>query len=422
MRLASSWELLERPPVWTLRSVPAVAALVSNWAAMPISTACVKCHRPLRVKSSAAGKRVLCPRCGWDIEIPTEAAAGSVARGAASRRAAPLPPRESRAADELLEVPTLKRTKYRNPRRWSRLGLPLFKVRPGRWSTILALVFLLGMLFEYSRSPAQKPQAVAQNAAQPDQVVAAPQIDLQPAPLAGPAQNFSVEPVESPIPNRPKVQPPQLPVESSVAAAPKSATLPNVGAPKIAAAPDPSVPNQPLPNQPLPNQPLANQPGMVPFGPPMIGRGNNRARFGARPPGFGLGAARGGMRPVPRMGQPPVGMPAARQLAASGLPTMPHLGRYSKDDPPAVGDIVMVLFAGPRIIGKVTAVNARKDECKIKILDAQTFEMTGKAHETGKTRTVRLEQLLLHPRMHFAQHPAKQPTEPDSLKEEDSGE
>lgn len=93
---------------------------------------------------------------------------------------------------------------------------------------------------------------------------------------------------------------------------------------------------------------------------------------------------------------------------------MPHMGRYSKDDPPAVDDIVMVLFAGPRAVGKVTSVNAQAGECKIKVLDARTYDLYGKVHETGKTRTVRLEKLMLHPRMHFREHAATRPTGPDS--------
>ncbi len=88
---------------------------------------------------------------------------------------------------------------------------------------------------------------------------------------------------------------------------------------------------------------------------------------------------------------------------------MHHVGPYSKNDPPAVDDVVMVLFTGPRVVGKVTQVDTDANECTIRILDGRAFDLYSKMQETGKMRTVSLGNVYQHPRMHSLQHPAQTP-------------
>jgi hypothetical protein len=360
---------------------------------MPISTACVKCHRPLLVKSSAAGKRVHCPRCSWVVEIPDESAGGAASVGAVpvrakSRRSAAVPPRRSRADDEPMDVPTLKRTKYRNPRR-SLLGLPIFSLRPGWWSTILSLIFLLMALYEYNRH-AQQPQPVAQNAAPPAPVVAAPQVALQPLgrPLVAPAQ--------APIVDHPAI-PPSNPLLQDPIASGLKLTPPKFPPQQLA-----TVPDHPMLAPPVPAPPMT-----VPFGGPTVGKWNNPARAGVRPHGVVPGAMHGAAPNAHAR----VGIPAPQQLAHGPAPGIPRMGRYTRDNPPEIGDIVMVLGPGGRVVGKVKSVDVDKRQCKIKLIDARLFDFSGKIHESIKTRTVDFEDSRPHPRMLIDQLNAATPVE-----------
>jgi hypothetical protein len=407
--------------VWTLRRVAAVAGLVSSWAAMPISTACVKCHRPLRAKSSAAGKRILCPRCGWIVELPVAASASVGVRHTASRWSASSARRDSAELAELLDVPVIKRTKYRSAWRSRLFALPMFNGPLRRRLTIAALLTLGMSLIQYARNLPAKPQIVAQNAAEPMDAAhhLASVIPAQNAeghrlivePL-NPPQPRAVVPALEPMPptaDAPTVAAPNVPVPN--VAVPKDQPLPGLGPPNRAvpnqAVPNEAVPNEVAPNVAVPNQPLPN-PLVGPFGGPRIGRRNN-ARFGGRPPGLAMRAVPGMMPRGPQIGQPQVGMPGPGQLA--GRVTTVRLGQYSKENPPAVNDIVILRSGG--LFGNVKSVDLDQEECKIKEIDRSAFNMQGKVHETSKTLTVRFDEIIQHPRMfvgRFAKRTRRPPT------------
>ncbi len=125
---------------------------------MPLETSCIKCHRPLRAKSSLAGKVVRCPRCSWEVQLPSEDAAGAPPLRATSRPRAALPPRESRLDEELSSVPTLRRQKFRARRLWGSgwhkrrfLNLPL-----RWWATVLALVLVICWAVDQVRNGGRK--------------------------------------------------------------------------------------------------------------------------------------------------------------------------------------------------------------------------------------------------------------------------
>ena len=116
---------------------------------MPVSTTCEKCQRPLRANSSLAGKVVRCPQCGEEIRIPTESAVRS------SESATPLPPRVTRGPDEPVDMPALRRHKYR-PKRGSWIVAfrkkRLLTIRLSWWVTVLALVLVIAWAFDRVRN------------------------------------------------------------------------------------------------------------------------------------------------------------------------------------------------------------------------------------------------------------------------------
>ena len=310
-----------------------------------------------------------------------------------------------RAIDEQSDVPTLKRRKYR-----SRQG-GKFRRRAIWWAKLLLMIYACIWIADRTYSFIRGPKAAKANAAQQNPVAAAPQAAVHPVqrpqdaeanPAAARPANGTGTFVVSPFKTTtPAVQPPQAP---SVSSPPGQATpqVANPGLNNAARFPAPqpdSIPD------------AIPQPGLGPGQMPQPGLVHGQMpQHGLMPGGIVHPGAMPRHALVP---QPQFAAPAGRLMAVRGGPAMPHIGPYSKDDPPAVDDIVMVLFAGPRAVGKVASVNAQADECKIKVLDARTYDLYGKVHETGKTRTVRLEQLRLHPRMHFRQHAAPRLTGPD---------
>ena len=312
---------------------------------MPISTTCEKCHRPLRAKSSLAGKVVRCPRCSWEIEIPAESEAASVERVAA------LPPRTARDPDAPVDMPALQRHKYR-PKRES-LGVLWRKKRilniPLRWwVTVVALVLVIGWAVDRVRSGLPDRQAT-QGAIRQDATEV--QKDAQTTPVATHRpDSASTSPAEAERP---------APAEST---APPKVTTATHEAPKVAAASPAASPKPASPDKP---------------------------RTQVEAPGKDVEPSHATRDDAPR----------------------PRVAPYSKQNPPEVEDIVTVLVGGPPLVGKVTKVDAKANKCKIKIIDAREFEASGTLVDTGRTRTVRLDQLKPHPRM-LAGHPADQSESP----------
>ncbi len=123
---------------------------------MPISTSCEKCQRPLRANSSLAGKVVRCPQCGGEIRIPTESAVGSSASQT---------PRATRAPDELVDMPALRRHKYRRKRGNLIVAfrkMRFLNIRLTWWATVLVLLLVIWLAFDRVRNGLPNRQASPQ--------------------------------------------------------------------------------------------------------------------------------------------------------------------------------------------------------------------------------------------------------------------
>jgi hypothetical protein len=361
-----------RPSVRTVRWIDAVADFVSK-ASMPISTSCEKCDRPLRAKSSLAGKVVRCPQCGGEIRIPTESADSSESE--------PLRPRV-RGRDEPVDMPALQRQKYRPKREnWfvAFRKQRFLNIRLTSWATVLVLVLVIGLAFDRVRSGPPNRQAgpqavVGQDTAEQGVAHPLPTQKHRPDPVAtGP------EEADRPAPAESKTAQPAL------------STPPTMQAPEVATA---SV-----------DEHAATTPAMGAKPAIPVDRKNNNpadsTRFSAVP-NTNPENARKQVEASSQVGEPP--------NAPRGDAWGRHVGAYSKQDPPEVDDIVTVLVGGPPLVGKVTKVDTKANKCKLKIIDAREFELSGTVHETSRTRTVRIEQLKPHPRMKSE----KQPTESKS--------
>jgi hypothetical protein len=334
----------------------AVADFVSK-ASMPISVSCEKCHQPLRAKSSLAGKVVRCPQCSSEIRIPTESDD--------SAEGEPLPPRV-RGRDEPVDMPALQRHKYRPKRENLFVALRkkrFLNIRLTSWVTVLVLALVIWFAFDRVRSRLPERQSGPQGA------------DGQ-----GGTDLHGVTPLptEKPHPDAvgPAVADQAAPKESKTAQ-PASTARPTNEPPKVATAPI---------GQHAATTPATGAKPAIPVdrknGDPSHSTGSS-AVANTSPDN----ARKQAEAPL-QEGEPPHGDARPR-----------HVGLYSKQDPPEVDDVVTVLVGGPPLVGKVTKVDAKANKCKITIIDAREFELSGTVHETSRTRTVRIEQLKPHPRM-----------------------
>ncbi len=273
-------------------------------------------------------------------------------------------------------MPALQRQKYRPKREnWfvAFRKQRFLNIRLTSWATVLVLVLVIGLAFDRVRSGLPNRQA---------------------GPQAGVGQDTAEQGVGHPLPTQ-KHRPD--PVATGPEEADKPAPADSTTAKPVLTRPTkseaPKVATAPI------DQHAATPPAVLPKSAIPVDRKN-----GAVSHSSDVGA-------MPNTNPDNARKQVEAPSQAGEQPTPPrgnapkrHVGPYSKQDPPEVDDIVTVLVGGPPLVGKVTKVDTKANKCKLKIIDAREFELSGTVHETSRTRTVRIEQLKPHPRM-------KQPAE-----------
>jgi hypothetical protein len=337
---------------------------------MPLLATCAKCQCKLRVRDELAAKSVRCPRCGWTFTVAQEpggqASAAEASPGDRSIGTSAPPPAqlaEDSADDELLDVPVLKRRRFtRGPvmrlllaaqkngtrlvRRWS------------MWIVVGIVVIALAVLqFGWDRLTGATPNAsrsvAHKNVMAPEESSAD---DDKPSGSDKPADPNQV-------------------VATDSATGQKAAPLARVkeGA---KAGPDKT---RPASNE---SGSMAGQSSHV--GPPRADADQGQS---ARPrPAAARAPAGGAVFATPRPAQPT-------------LP--PHTGPYTPENPPRIGEVVVVRLKDGLHVGKVTSVDLENRQCELTVLESAAYNQRGEVRETKRNDTARFGQLRVpHPPKH----------------------
>ncbi len=381
---------------------------------MPLSAACVKCHRKLKVRDELAGKKVRCPRCGWAVAIPgadeeaaapervpaERVAAAPVAtdrvpaaripaepripaeRVAAGRpsaeRTTPAPKPKSKPkpqsdepqwADEVFaDLPVLERRSHTRGRlgrffdATQEHGAKLAR-RWSAWVIIgIVVITLLVMQFGWDRITGATPTAT--------QATAPTVAEKSDQPLGGTSKAAEAEKPADPAP------------VAVVEEAPANNSAP-LARGKLAPKPEPAEtpPSAKKKSTPTKKLPTENKSTVA---------ARNFVADDSRADSDNSGPMHPGAGPPPPKGPNGDG-PAAPVAHAPAGPT--HVGAYNANNPPHTGEIVVVRLKDGLHVGKVTSVDVDKLQCEVTVLETAAYSKKAEIRETKRSETVRFGQI-----------------------------
>jgi DNA-directed RNA polymerase subunit RPC12/RpoP len=350
---------------------------------MPLLVPCVKCQRQLRVKDDLAGKTVRCPHCDSGLLVPavsnpeappTERASGDRAGAGRAKPTNSPPPRGSHddpAGDELADVAMISR---KLPSRgalgrafdsvWAALSARRRELGVGATIVVGLLALQFGWDFLGNPRPAARPQAAAAN--EPSDAEA--------------TETSSAAIVNDAAGKDAPAEPAAETTSDQSETTPESEKRVQLRPPAQAPATAQTTPAGSLPKRSPEKTPPAKS----------SETGEAAAETSSDAPAQRSAAG------------------ASRKSASSPSP-VGHKGTYTVENPPQVGEVVVVRLKDGLHVAKVTSVELSELRCEVTVIESAAYNKGGTIRETKQTGTARFGQLRV------PTHPKAKPSAPGGL-------